>query len=1246
MNAAANPNLNAFLREKAISATMSAHHLGHLIERKPELLRALQPFHPAETIMRLASMLLEPQNHPSTIRIEALIHLARFACQGSALVSPSHLRKWLNNHLLQDEIGTLEDPAEDVFTSNVTSWIGNSTLFNGSWPDNHDYYVQSVIDALNQIPPSAWATAARASITALLRISDTLAHRTNATPGTMTTGTPGQSISIRPALLKNAASQVVFTEADLAELDITLHDLDPFLYRKRHKRHIPHETLGHSSFEKHPLLRFRDGIVVALPTAIGTAIIRYAMEEASRADAIATIETAIVTDHLNAVFRSANNAWEIPDLTRPSNQPLAPLHFFKGEFDNDSITHIVYICDNLSEIASAGLHTSQVIPHEISDVIDREIGQQDETQAYRRGLTILVHGGLGRGFSMDLPRAARDWHYLAMPISDFTRVAWNSELNALRAWRLLQQQRHFQSQATTTLNLGGFLNYFEYRRSMGFRLLPYDDTPGPMPNGLWLLTDYLVRLRHRTRRQTNRHVALGPDQSSWIEVQHKIPEAFFPEDSKKSTFVSASHIAQRQLLGCTETPAKVWWISCDATPIAQQNVELAYNVWHMALQWMSSLAIHLESRIPSLPPGPTTISLEFPQINDFQPDYTDAIRESHPPSMHASGTTVTIRCTSAYLYNFMKPENVADRLMLSAIIRGVYILCSLKSPDDDVVNEFLRILLPHEHASHFRMLPAYTPSDLVASTTEAPEPRLVAPEDRVWSSMNLASRSGWTGSPGAIPQAQAAPLLNESVDVLWRDLKAQLQTLSRKSVITRALTNLEAIERDRHRWRSAAGALTGIHRDQDAVVEVTRNRESQRSLAAIASRVVVEMAVCTCPANAGLSCSDIDFDRLIATVASLLESATQSDALRHGLSVSLPIVETDGAFRFNFASNEILSQYFTAHGENEFQQSVDRYRLAFRKPDSEGSIDPGFDNAFNAEFGLSLQQYYDAVGRFTDEAIDRGSPVICKKRDEVLHCFQEVGVERPFDTYATFALLPRTRWDDPNPTNADKRDWYPWRHKRRLSLIRRPLVQLSTADDPDVLVTPTLLDTSLRYLYESFDGRLPVRLFDSPEMKTWIGRAVDRDGHEFNRQVAERLGSLGWETHPELKMSELGGGSDLGDIDVLAWCHDSGAVFAIECKRLFTDRTVGEIGERLAEYSIVADADDKTPLQRHIDRILHLKNNIQVLSSFTSISSQKIRLASGLVTDRITPMQFSSEVSRRLDVVTDFENIQVHFSHE
>ena len=187
---------------------------------------------------------------------------------------------------------------------------------------------------------------------------------------------------------------------------------------------------------------------------------------------------------------------------------------------------------------------------------------------------------------------------------------------------------------------------------------------------------------------------------------------------------------------------------------------------------------------------------------------------------------------------------------------------------------------------------------------------------------------------------------------------------------------------------------------------------------------------------------------------------------------------------------------------------------------------------------------------------------------------------------------------------------------------------------------PSILADSMDYLGQAALGRLPEGLFDSTQMIAYIGYAADRNGHEFNRKVAQRLNTLHWKAKQELSLAQFGGGPELGDIDVLAWRPEFGLIYAIECKSLRFDRTVGEIGERLAEYTAGTVAGKRTPLQKHLDRIAYLQTNPEPLSQLTGIPAERLQVRSALITEKLVPMQFSGETRELLDLVTDFELLE------
>ena len=74
----------------------------------------------------------------------------------------------------------------------------------------------------------------------------------------------------------------------------------------------------------------------------------------------------------------------------------------------------------------------------------------------------------------------------------------------------------------------------------------------------------------------------------------------------------------------------------------------------------------------------------------------------------------------------------------------------------------------------------------------------------------------------------------------------------------------------------------------------------------------------------------------------------------------------------------------------------------------------------------------------------------------------------------------------------------------------------------------------------------------------------------------------------------------------------------------------------MAEYTRIAElGDERTPIQKHLDRLAHLRNGLSHLARYTKIEESKLCVRSGLVTDYLVPMQFSGRAMAMLDMVTD-----------
>ena len=218
-----------------------------------------------------------------------------------------------------------------------------------------------------------------------------------------------------------------------------------------------------------------------------------------------------------------------------------------------------------------------------------------------------------------------------------------------------------------------------------------------------------------------------------------------------------------------------------------------------------------------------------------------------------------------------------------------------------------------------------------------------------------------------------------------------------------------------------------------------------------------------------------------------------------------------------------------------------------------------------------------------------------------------------------FSLVPRDHWDQA-PAGFNNKDWYPWRYRRRLSLVMRPFVQTRDSEE-NIIFAPALVRDSIELLfYRLLTGRLPADDFFSPQMRSWIGEITRIRGEEFENSVAKQVRECGLQAIASKSMTELGADASYGDLDVLAWNLDGSTFYPLECKRLRFARTVSEVGEQLREFR----GDEMDGLARHLRRCEWLKQNMQALRSISKTTSNKIKIIPALVTSTVVPMQFVS----------------------
>jgi hypothetical protein len=196
------------------------------------------------------------------------------------------------------------------------------------------------------------------------------------------------------------------------------------------------------------------------------------------------------------------------------------------------------------------------------------------------------------------------------------------------------------------------------------------------------------------------------------------------------------------------------------------------------------------------------------------------------------------------------------------------------------------------------------------------------------------------------------------------------------------------------------------------------------------------------------------------------------------------------------------------------------------------------------------------------------------------------------------------------PSGFNDKDRQPWRFRRRLSLLRRPIVQLDQSEDPLLIIAPGLARDALTYSMIGYlEGSFPHEQIKTTRMKSWFGQAADERGKAFTRDVAGGLRDLGWNVECEVPVTKILRrrlDADYGDVDVLAWSKSSRHILAAECKDLHFHKTPGEIAEQLRDFRGQTRDGKKDLLRKHLDRCGILTENGALLRAYVGLDDHAI----------------------------------------
>jgi len=1169
-------------------------------------------------------------------------------CHGRRKPGLTEIGHWLNRQLGKTQIALLEDPVEDVHVTNVETPEGNRRVFEGIWESN-DYFVQVVLETLgSRRAPQKWRDQLVPAF-ALLKLSDCVAERVDLRRWHIESSTPKSTIRLAPATqVADRARAITFTVSELDALGINRQVLEPFILRDEDKQALAEESTGHSSLERRPLVDFGGELVLALPHAVSPAIRRFVLFELGRMGYLQTFADALANRQARQVEREG--LWELKGETDSLEPPVPDgkvpsLHAWLLKYDINKYLHVVLLHDRMDWLDAQGLSSFMEYPEELRAGLEEYLSKASShcrsLPDFAEGMTLLVMGGLGRGFALGFKDWPDQWRLSVIRISDLLMLAGEFHRPITRYLKCIKQKEWATGEGVYFQNINGDYNFYCFWRRLHYQLVPRD-LPVDQGSMLSIGNDMVLPVREEVRNLVDRHV-LQTTAGSYSPVMRFGRDAYFKSMQGRPIYASLGHLRAGVLAGAVETPRGPSWLLVEPREGDEQSRRLLYEMWSGFIGLYDRLVFEVEALYPKAPAGAIEIRLNFGEVVvsvDYVEPQPDVPIGEPEVAVNLDQRTAEVKFPSDFLMHFQQPQNTGERLVLHGIAKGLVSLHQGVTGDVDEIalDDLMSRVIGVSGMRVIHRFRTYYPIEHLLAR-QGQKPIFLAHEDFVFSKLRLsegctAARLGTSSAS----KSECNEFLHKVVDKVWNQLRELLQQLDRASVIREALGVHEAVIQDRDHWRRTAQAVLALYAPEEDVLTVAQQRESDRDNVSLPTRTILEMAICECPEAGGRQLSRWGLDELLAKAALLVEVAMDSDAVNSDLIEPRIDLHPNGEYTIKRGFYDtVIKPFLTGYFREKFEAAAGDYSKLYqsKRPSERARADESFSadfiRAFQNEFGLTPDEAIEGLAELLDLAVECDSVVVQTTLGDLktmLTTARSLSLDVSEAFIRTFSIFHRTAWERP-PPGFRNRDLYPWRFRRRLSATARPILVFGKEDDDKVFYGAGALRLGVRYLLErSEQGHLPQEFFTSQKIRQYIGTVNSERGYAFARSVANQLREKGWEARNEVKMTELGGSAELGDIDVLAW-KTSGEIQLIECKRLQLARTVAEVAEICRRFR----GEAKDELDKHVRRINWIRANPTGLQRIVRFVPDPARIDDRLVTNTHVPMMYLTALPIEADKI-------------
>jgi len=1058
-----------------------------------------------------------------------------------------------------------------------------------------------------------------------------------------------------PPLVEKGRS-VRFSPADLTALGVQAEFLAPFIIDTLSG--LLDAPYGDTALGRRPLLAEDAGIALPIPSLVSPAVrLHLAHAVASQ---IVPME-AIVSFHQNQFARwlacefPARGARALlndglgiptPEFSLPGDYAHAVV-----QFDTNKLAHLVLIEADWSRPPERAIHQTRpagsVFERGLASHLRHSSDALRTSQNVRDGLTLVVYDSPGWNLNFGLgDNLARDWYVVGLTSHQLSMLLADPAFSLLDMWKMLREERLMKETSIRFLAWPDMLNHWSIWRGMGGTFWRRDidlrQFGSYAPD-----TSQIQRQVAAVRTIRNAH-ATPTITGEWMRVERWVDLDAPTSEYSKPIYLDPISMVLGELRSVVETDQRSWWVASARPPFDPEDRRYLYLLWQSAAEWLLVLARSAGERLAEhrgvleirLLPVPASI-IDAPERIEYRcADDLPCVTIILPPKFVEDLSTVDNRGEASLVRALALAITKAWKIELSEASLETWVSDVTRDP----ALKMMHMTLTADLGLAVDLVTERTPFRLLQS------PDLATASLHFRDALALVPESGVTQSTKRVERrVPVTLLLHAAVDVRWSRCRNLIRKLDRSKLLVLISRLIEALQRHRVDAERSALARTRLYAESPDIDTSAKFTIGRRDGAFRAYRIIAEMAICEAPLTGGRVPGLSDVDTLAAEIMLLVQAADLSDAVRFGLVTPILNFLPDGSIEAeNGGAERFMRDYLiTCLGES-VAMDIDNYPRLYEElaPANEVTEAPGIELgdafllAFEAEFGLSLLDAARASEALQHIAVDDGTDVVqisrsvLEKRLEGGPLKLDAGLLGRF--LLAFGLSTRTHWEEP-PPQYRRDDIWPWFFERRLSLMLRPAMIVSTLPDSLIVYGVRQIDMGVHYASTLLElGIWPKEKLFSTTAKAYVDRKINSRGDAFEVEIAKLAEDAGWRAFRALPMTYLGAHKKLGDIDVLA-VSPGGAVWVVmECKWFGAARTPREVANWIQDYR--GRAGDK--LDRHLQRHAWIETNVVAVAASLRIATPQ-KVLGRIVTTSPVPLALTEGSAASAIVWTRRELIEI-----